>query len=81
MQPLLSTASVARAHGRRCRLLLALAAISLLSACAGEKALPKCEGDVRVLNAGKWPATENDLKSACLPGGAIVASLDLGVRS
>ncbi len=63
------------------RILLALAAAALLSACAAEKPLPKCEGQIRVLNPGKWSSTENDLKSACLPGAATFAALNLGARS
>jgi hypothetical protein len=60
---------------------LALAVAALLSACATEKPLPKCEGQIRVLNPGKWSSTENDLKSACLPGTATFAALSLGARS
>jgi hypothetical protein len=60
---------------------LALAAAALLSACAAEKPLPKCEGQIRVLNPGKWSSTENDLKSACLRGAATFAALNLVTRS
>jgi hypothetical protein len=63
------------------RVLLAFAAAALLSACAAEKPLPKCDGQIRVLNPGKWSSTENDLKSACLPGTATLAALSLGTRS
>ncbi len=60
---------------------MVLVAAALLSACAAEKPLPRCEGQIQVLNPGKWPSTENDLKSACLPGTATFAALNLGARS
>lgn len=63
------------------RLLAAIALAGALSACATDKPLPRCEGQVRILNPGKWQSTENDLKSACLGSPATFASLALEVRS
>lgn len=81
MQPLPRPDSVLSIFGKPVRLLLALVAAATLSACAAERPLPKCEGQVRILNPGKWSSTENDLKSACLPGHATFAALDLEARS
>ena len=81
MQPLRRTDSVLSVCWKPIRLLLALAAAAALSACAAERPLPKCEGQVRILNPGKWSSSENDLKSACLPGHATFAALDLGEHS
>ncbi len=81
MRPSPRCDSARRGWQRPGRILLALAAAALLSACAAEKPLPKCEGQIRVLNPGKWSSTENDLKSACLPGAATFAALNLGARS
>ena len=63
------------------RLFVAVALTGALSACAADKPLPRCEGQVRILNPGKWQSTENDLKTACLGSPAVVASLALDVRS
>jgi hypothetical protein len=81
MQPFPRYESARHGWQRPGRMLVALAAVALLSACAAEKPLPKCEGQVRVLNPGKWSSTENDLKSTCLPGAATFAALNLAVRS
>ena len=81
MRPSLRCDSARRGLLRLGRILAAVAAAALLSACAAEKPLPKCEGQIRVLNPGKWSSTENDLKSACLPGAATFAALNLGARS
>lgn len=62
------------------RFVVVLAMSVALSACAADKPLPKCQGQVRVLNAGKWPPTENDLKSACLSSRARFASLAAGTH-
>ncbi len=71
-----STAGLARVRPRVIVIVLSAA----LSACAADKPLPKCQGQVRVLNAGKWPSTENDLKSACLSSRARFASLAVGTH-
>ena len=81
MQPCHRSDSVLFACRKSARLVLALVAATALSACAAERPLPKCEGQVRILNPGKWSSTENDLKSACLPGHATFAALDLEARS
>jgi len=81
MRPSLRCDSARRGLLRLGRILAAVAAAALLSACAAEKPLPKCEGQIRVLNPGKWSSTENDLKSACLPGAATIAALAPAVRS
>jgi hypothetical protein len=73
--------SARRGRQRPTAILFAIAAASLLSACAAQKPLPKCEGQVRVLNPGKWSSTENDLKSVCLPAPAKFAALNVGARS
>jgi hypothetical protein len=64
----------------RPRVVVVLVLSAALSACAADKPLPKCQGQVRVLNAGKWPSTENDLKSACLSSPARFASLSVGTH-
>ncbi len=71
-----STAGLARVRPR----VVVIAVSVALSACAADKPLPKCQGQVRVLNAGKWPSTENDLKSACLPSRGRFASLAAGTH-
>lgn len=63
------------------RILAAVALAGALSACATDKPLPRCEGQVRILNPGKWQSTENDLKSACLASPATFASLQPAARS
>jgi hypothetical protein len=62
------------------RVVVVLVLSAALSACAADKPQPKCQGQVRVLNAGKWPPTENDLKSACLSSRARFASLAAGTH-
>ena len=63
------------------RLAAVLGFAAALSACAADKPLPRCDGQVRILNPGKWQSTENDLKSACLSAPANFASLTWGSRS
>lgn len=78
-------ATETRPDSARCkavlRLLAAVALVGALAACATDKPLPRCEGQVRILNPGKWQSTENDLKSACLALPATFASLTPSVRS
>ena len=64
----------------RLLLLATLPALAFVTGCTPTNPLAQCEGDVRVLNAGKWPSTQNDLKSSCLPRTVTVASLDRGGR-
>lgn len=63
------------------RLLAVAALVGALSACATDKPLPRCEGQVRILNPGKWQSTENDLKTACLASPATFAALAPATRS
>lgn len=69
-----------RVTNRACLPAVLLALVGL-SGCAPNSPLAQCEGDVRVLNAGKWPSTQNDLKSSCLTPTVTVASINRGSRS
>ena len=80
--PIFASAVVApdRVRNRACLLAMLLALVGL-SGCTPNNPLAQCEGVVRVLNAGKWPSTQNDLKSSCLTPTVTVASLNRGSRS